>query len=135
MFQVDLLKSGFFKKNLFLQFQFPKLWLVTSSKSKCSTTMLSDGKIVNQFLYKSYLFLQKNWLNYFVATIGKTLRQQLLFIIFRSSHQRCLVKMLSLEVRKYHRTINRELSCEICEIFKNPYFEEYLRKTASILSL
>ena len=24
--------------------------------------------------------------------------------------------------------------CEICEIFKNTYFEEYLRKTASVVS-
>ena len=48
---------------------------------------MADGKIVNQFL-------QKNWLNNFVATIGKTLRYLLLFIIFRSSHQRCSVKKL-----------------------------------------
>ena len=37
------------------------------NKSKCSTAALAGGKIVNKLL-------QKNWWNYFVATIGKTLR-------------------------------------------------------------
>ena len=37
------------------------------NKLKCSTTVLADGRIVNKFL-------QKNWWNCFVETIGKTLR-------------------------------------------------------------
>ena len=49
-------KCASFLKYVVLQFQFPKLWLfVTSSKSKCSTTVLADGKIVNQLLQKNSL--------------------------------------------------------------------------------
>ena len=109
--------------------------------------MLADGKIVNKFLYK-------NWLNYFVATIGKTLRYLLLLIIFRSSHGRYSVKKgvfwkFANIIWKYlccnqflikSKTGNKETPiqgffCKICEIFKNLYFEEHLRTTASILSI
>ena len=60
-------------------------------------------------------------------------------------------KMCSLKVRKYLRKIpvlesvfnevtkketpTQKFSCEICEIFKSPYFEEHLPTTASIPSL
>ena len=58
---------------------------------------------------------------------------------FRSSHRRCSVKKVVLKnVCKFHRkkpvlfslfnivTGLKVFSCEICEIFKNTYFEEHL---------
>ena len=64
--------------------------------------------------------------------------------IERSSHQRCSVKNGVL--KNFANFTGKHLcwslfnkvaglfSCEICEIFKNTYLEEHLRRTASALS-
>ena len=52
---------------------------------------------------------------------------------YRSSHWMCSVKTdLQLYLKE---TPTHLFSCEICEIFKNPYFEEHLRTTDSELKL
>ena len=69
--------------------------------------------------------------------------------IFKSSHRNCSTKKVV--VRKFINFIGKHLcwalqlywkgtptqvfSCEFCEIFKNTYFEEHLRTTASIFPL
>ena len=70
---------------------------------------------------------------------------------FKCSHRRCSVKKLFLKLSQKHlywslfliklqvfrpatllkRDYNTVFSCEISEIFKNTFFEEYLRTTGS----
>ena len=54
---------------------------------------------------------------------------------FRSSHQRCSIKKGVLKnFAKFTGTHLRQsvLSCEFWEIFKNTFFTEHIRETASV---
>ena len=89
------------------------------------------------------------------ASLRYTMNHRDLLGLFRSSHRACSVKKVFLKFRKFHRKTpvlesllitlqvfrpasllkrysNTDISYEISEIFKNTYFEEHLRKAASV---
>ena len=55
------------------------------------------------------------------------------YLYYGSSHRRCSVKKsCSAGLQLYEKeTPTQVISCEICEFYKNNYFEEHLRTTAS----
>ena len=64
----------------------------------------------------------------------------ILFSLYKSSRRRCSIKKLLLKISQYSQetTVLESLSskvadsfCEYCEIFKNTYFEKYLRTATS----
>ena len=57
----------------------------------------------------------------------------MIFVIWRSSHQRCSVKKYVFKnLTKFTgKHLRQVFSCEFCEIFKSPIFTEHLWTTAS----
>ena len=51
----------------------------------------------------------------------------------RSSHQRCTTEKAARPATLLKETPTKVFSSEYCEIFKNTYFEENLRTTASAI--
>ena len=56
--------------------------------------------------------------------------KQLLYQTWKNSHQRFSIKMFSV-FKKFPILTGKYM----CEVFKNAYFEEYLRTTASYMTL
>ena len=74
-----------------------------------------------------------------------------ILIFFRSSHQRCFIKKVFLKISRNSQVntcarvsflikfwglqkkeaLAKMFSCEFCEVFKNTFFSEHLRTTAS----
>ena len=82
------------------------------------------------YFYKKHYFL-KAWLqsaNSFIISVYREIVKSLKSF-FRSSYQRCSIKKLFLKISQYHgkTTPTEVFSYEYCKIFKNIYFEEYLR--------
>ena len=129
MFQVDLLKSLALLRTLY--FQFPKLWLLIKFSTSKSAPLqcLQTAKLVISCCRRT----------------GETIFQQLsakpsnnrCCSLFSEVATRCFCKKrFSHKIFKFHRkTLLLEsvcfFFCEICEMFKNIYFEEHLTTTAS----
>ena len=56
-------------------------------------------------------------------------------INIKSSHQRCSIKKAFLEASNFIRkeTLAQEFSCEFCGVFKDTFFTEHFRATASLV--
>ena len=105
----------------------------------------------NDFISKYF------WLNFVRKVISKTLKTLWKYVLHRddelywSVHWRCSIKKMYLKISQISQettyesllnkaaglelyqkeTLTQLLSCEICEIFKNAYFEDHLRTAAS----
>ena len=107
--------------------------------------MLQDARYWFSVLFLQQLIISQHKKFYFIVSFSqndKTVSRS-----YKSSHQRCSIKTVLLKISQ----ISQENTCagvsfqlyqketpaqvfsrEICEIFKNTYFEEHMRTTASV---
>ena len=122
MFQVDLLKSV----APFLNTQFCR----PSFQKNCVYQLhLQKVSVPLQCLQTAKSLISSR------RRIGETILQQLL----AKSSDNCCCSLFSEAATRlqlfYKETPTQVFPCKICEMFKNPYFEEHLQTTISIPSL
>ena len=95
------------------------------------------------------LDLNSNLMKFFKLAFLLNTQGKMFFLYrgrFRSSHGRCSVKIVFLKISQISQentcigdskkeAPTQLFSCEYCEIFKNTYFQEHLRMTASVLKI